>query len=125
MIPLLAVLLGGALGSALRLTIDLALPHPADGFPVGTLLINLAGSFALGMLVARVWPTARPWLRAGLGPGLLGSFTTFSAIALSVVQLATLGSGLLALAYLAATLAGGLGAAALGIRIGRRREAPA
>lgn len=118
-----AVLFGGAIGSALRLTVDLAFPHTADGFPVATLVINVAGSFVLALLVARVWPAATPPLRAGLGPGLLGSFTTFSAVALSAVQLTTLGGGPLAIGYIAASLAGGLAAAALGIRLGSARNA--
>jgi len=117
-LAVLAVLVGGAAGSSLRLSSDLLLPHGADAFPLGTLLINIVGSLALGFLAALVWPTAPGWLRAGLGPGLLGSFTTFSAIAVSVVQLAKLDAVPLALAYLAATLAGGLAAAALGIRLG-------
>lgn len=121
--PVLAALFGGAIGSALRLTIDVALPHAADGFPVGTLLINVTGSFVLGLLVARVWTTASPALRVGVGPGLLGSFTTFSAVALSAVQLTTLGAGPLAIAYVAASLVGGLAAAALGLRLGSPREA--
>lgn len=119
---ILAVLVGGAVGSALRLTIDLALPHADDALPLGTLVINVVGSFALGLLVARVWPPAPPWLRAGLGPGLLGSFTTFSAIGLSAAQLTTVGAGMLALGYVAATLVLGLAAAALGLRLGRRRD---
>lgn len=115
---LLAVAVGGAAGSALRLGIDLALPHPDDALPLGTLLINLAGSLVLGFLIARVWPRAAPWLRAGLGPGLLGSFTTFSAIAVSAVQLTSLGAEVLALGYVGASVFGGLAAAAVGIRLG-------
>lgn len=115
---LAAVLLGGAVGTALRLGIDLGIPHSDDGFPVSTLLINTVGAFALGMLVARVWPTASSWLRAGLGAGLLGSFTTFSAVAVSLVSLASGGSWMLAAGYLAATLVLGLGAAWLGLRLG-------
>lgn len=118
---LAAVLLGGAIGTALRLAIDLGLPH-AD-FPWPTLLINTVGAFALGMLVGRVWPSASSWLRAGLGPGLLGSFTTFSAVAVSLVSLTAAGSWMLALAYLAATLVLGLGAAWLGLRLGGQRTA--
>lgn len=115
---LAAVLIGGAVGSSLRLGVDLALPHADDALPLGTLLVNVAGSFALGFLVARAWSTAPAWLRAGLGPGLLGSFTTFSAVAVSAVQLTTLGAGLLAVAYVGASVVGGLAAAALGIRLG-------
>ena len=114
---IVAVLVGGLAGTALRLGIDAALPHAADEFPLSTLLINVAGSFVLGLLVARVWPTAPEWLRFGLGTGLLGSFTTFSAVIVSLLSLA--GNPLLAAGYLVASLVGGLGAAALGLRLGR------
>lgn len=117
---LLAVFAGGLIGTALRLGIDAALPHAGDQFPWSTLIINMAGSFALGVLVARAWPTAPEWMRFGLGTGLLGSFTTFSAV---VASLITLGPAHLPLAllYLAASLVLGLGAAALGLRAGRPR----
>jgi CrcB protein len=114
-----AVLIGGLVGTALRLGIDAMLPHTATQFPVSTLIINVVGSLALGLLVARVWPTAPDWVRYGLGTGLLGSFTTFSAVMASLVVL-TISMPLVALGYLAASLVGGLGAALLGLRIGRR-----
>jgi CrcB protein len=118
----IAVLLGGALGTALRLVVDVALPHEDTGFPLGTLLVNVAGSFALGALVARLWPVAPPWLRAGLGAGLLGSFTTFSAVALSAVTLSAAGLAPVAIGYVTASLIGGLGAALLGLRLGGRPQ---
>jgi len=116
----LAVLVGGVLGTGLRLGIDALLPHGNDGFPWSTLLINVAGSFALGMLVARFWPVAPEWLRFGLGTGLLGSFTTFSAVVVSAFLLTLTGEPVLALIYLLTTLVAGIGAAFLGLRIGRR-----
>ena len=81
----------------------------------------MVGALVLGVLAARLWGSAPSWLRAGLGPGLLGSFTTFSALAISLVTLSTSGQWVLALAYFAATLLFGFGAAALGLRFGRRR----
>jgi len=122
--PLLAVLLGGALGTGARLLVDVVLPHGGGVFPLGTFLVNLAGSFALGMLVARVWPTAPEWLRAGLGPGLLGSFTTFSALAVSAVELTASGTAASAVIYVAASVIGGIAAASLGLRLGTRRTIP-
>jgi fluoride exporter len=114
-VRLLAVIIGAAVGMILRLALDY-LVHP----PISTLVINLVGSFALGVLVARLWPTASPVLRAGLGPGLLGTFTTFSAVAVSLVGLTVNGEWMLTLAYLAATVIGGLVAAWLGLLTGRR-----
>lgn len=121
---ILAVLLGGLIGTALRLGVDAALPHAETGFPFSTLVVNVLGSFLLGLVVARLWPVAPAWLRAGLGPGVLGSFTTFSALAVSLVALADAGEWALAIAYLAATLALGLGAAFAGLALGRRRGVP-
>jgi CrcB protein len=118
-VTILAVLLGGALGTALRLGIDALLPHTDDAFPFSTLLINTVGAFALGALVARVWQIAPDWLRAGLGVGLLGSFTTFSAVAVSLLSMTSAGEWMPAALYLVATLLLGFGAAWLGLRAGR------
>lgn len=116
---LIAVVVGGAIGTALRLAIDAAIPHSDAAFPFSTLIVNTLGAGALGVLVARVWSRAPGWLRAALGAGLLGSFTTFSAVAVSLVALADAGEWMPALAYLALTLVLGLGAAALGLRAAR------
>lgn len=120
----LAVLVGGAVGTALRLGVDVALPHGDGVFPIGTLLINLIGSFALAVLVARVWAVAPEWLRAGLGPGLLGSFTTFSALTVSMVELTAAGVGWDAALYLVASVVGGITVALLGLRLGAPRPVP-
>jgi CrcB protein len=121
-VTILAIVVGGIVGTGLRLGIDALLPHADDAFPWSTLLINVAGSFALGALVARVWPVAPHWLKAGLGAGLLGSFTTFSALAVSLVTLAEADEWLLGAGYLVASLVLGLGAATLGLFLGRRPE---
>ena len=118
---LLAVLAGGAVGTGIRLAIDTTIPHGDDAFPVSTLIINTVGSLLLGLLVARLWPRAAGWLRAALGVGLLGSFTTFSAVTVSLVALANASEWMLAAAYLVATLALGWGAAALGLSLGTLR----
>ena len=116
---ILAVAIGGVLGTAARLGLDTVLPHPHDAFPWSTLIVNVVGSLALGFLVARVWPNAPDWLRAGLGAGVLGSFTTFSAVAVAMIELPLP----FAAVYLAVTLVLGLVAALLGLRLGRRPEA--
>jgi CrcB protein len=113
---LLAVTVGGMLGTGARLGIDSLVGQPAS-----TLAINVAGSFALGLLVARLWSSAAPWARAGLGAGLLGSFTTFSALAVTLVTLGfTWGAAL----YLGLSLMLGLLAAWAGLRIGSPRPTP-
>lgn len=107
---LIAVLAGGLAGTAARLGVDALLP-----LDWATLVVNTIGSFALGLLVARLWRTAPEWLRAGLGAGLLGSFTTFSAIALAVVTPEP-GTGIW---FLVAGLVLGIPAAYLGLLLGR------
>lgn len=120
--PLLAVIVGGLVGTALRLGLDALLPHADDEFPWSTLVINVVGAFALGALVARVWPWAPDWMRAGLGVGLLGSFTTFSAIAVSLVALADAGEWVTAASYLVVTVIAGLLAAWAGIALVGERQ---
>ena len=111
-----AVAIGGALGTGLRFMIDALV-----GQPISTLIVNVAGSFALALLVARVWPIAASWLRAGLGTGLLGSFTTFSALAVAIVQFGFTGAAVLDLVL---SLGLGLLAAFAGLRLGSRRPTP-
>lgn len=116
---LLAALLGGVCGTGLRILIDAVMPHTDAEFPLGTLILNVVGAFILGLLVARLWSGAPEWLKVGLGTGLLGSFTTFSALMVSLVAQTASGLWMLAAAYLVLSLALGLGAAALGLRVGR------
>ena len=121
---LAAVVVGGMFGTALRLAIELLVPHADSEPPWGILAANTAGALVLGLLVGRVWPVAPDWLRARLGAGLLGSFTTFSAVAVALVGMTAADQALTAVAYLAATLVLGFGAAALGLRLGRQRGEP-
>jgi CrcB protein len=117
----LAVAAGGLAGTELRYGLGLVFPDAAGAVPWTTLVINVAGSFVLAALTS-LW-IARPhtafWLRAGLGPGLLGAFTTFSAVVFSIDQLARAGEHPVWLIYLGLSLLLGLGAAAAGWRTGR------
>ena len=116
-----AVAAGGLLGTELRYGAVLAFPEAAGAVPWTTLVINVVGSFVLATLTT-LW-IARPrtafWLRAGLGPGLLGSFTTFSAVVFSVDQQFRGGMHGTWLAYLGLSLVLGLGAAAAGWKAGK------
>jgi CrcB protein len=114
------VFVGGIVGTSARLLLDTVLPHSDTDFPTSTLLINVVGSAVLGFLVARVWPTAAPWLRAGLGTGVLGSFTTFSAVVVALVTLVEDGRMMHAALYLGLSLVLGFAAALGGLRLGRR-----
>lgn len=105
------VLAGGAAGALGRVLVVEAVPAD-DAWT--TLAVNLLGAFLLGVLVAAV-PGGRP-SRVLIGTGLLGGFTTFSALA---VQVATASVGV-ALVLGAASLAGGLAAAWAGLVLGGR-----
>ncbi|WP_376971690.1 fluoride efflux transporter FluC [Arthrobacter sp.] len=119
-----AVAAGGFVGTLLRYGLGVAWPDNG-GFPWTTLGINVAGSLALGVLTG-FWAlsgAAPAWVRAALGPGLLGAFTTYSAVAVHL----TSATGASAAGtpdavqwwgYLAASLLAGLAAAAAGLWAG-------
>jgi hypothetical protein len=70
----LAVFVGGLVGSAARIGITLVAGQIDDyWWPYPTLVINLVGSFALGYLVARGMPSLPSWMRLGVTTGFLGS----------------------------------------------------
>lgn len=116
-----AVAVGALAGTELRYGLGVLFPDAAGAIPWTTLAINVCGSFVLAALTT-LW-IARPrtafWLRAGIGPGLLGSFTTFSAVVFSIDQQARAGQHVTWLIYLALSLVLGLAAAAAGWKAGK------
>ena len=123
---LLAVFAAGVVGTAARLGLDAVVPTGPGGMPVSTLLINTLGSFLLGCMVATIPHHSPEWLRAGVTTGLLGSFTTFSALTVATVQLTGSGGLLPAAALLILSVGAGVGAAVVGMTIGvtmRKRRA--
>jgi len=116
---LVAVVAGGLVGSAARAGIGFFLPTPIGAFPTGILIINLTGSFLLGLyLVRREQAVMARWSVPFWAFGVLGSFTTFSAFSLDVTRLLADGHALIAAGYIGASTVGGLTAAGLGQRIG-------
>lgn len=107
--------LGGTLGTAARLGLGMLIPDAA----LGVLAANLVGALLLGILTARL---PAPDLRILLGTGLLGGFTTYSAFTVDAVGLWG-ASPVMAAGYVVVSIAGGLAAAALGLRLGRKRAA--
>jgi len=86
------VALGGALGSVARYAVSLgAVRWLGAAFPWGTLVVNVAGSFVIGLLAALVTADGRPALgndaRAFVMIGILGGFTTFSSFSLETLNL--------------------------------------
>ncbi len=120
--PLLLVALGGGAGAVLRYLVgSWAITTFGPGFAWGTWLINLGGSFLLGLLAAYLarFAMAGEPLRLLLGVGLLGGFTTFSAFSLELVTMAGRGEAAMAAAYAVSSVAGGVVAAFLGVMLGR------
>ncbi len=120
---LLAVIaLGGALGALGRHFVSAGMvAWLGHGFPWGTLVVNILGSFVMGALVetmALIWsPTAE--MRALLTVGLLGAFTTFSTFSLDVVSLYERGEAGIAGLYIVASFVLSVGALFAGLRIMR------
>ncbi|HMD46188.1 MAG TPA: CrcB family protein [Acidimicrobiales bacterium] len=119
----LAVFGGGALGTLGRYAVERAWTTPPSGFPTATLVINTSGAFALAVLLGVVLRRSprRRLVRPLLGTGLLGGWTTYSALCVEAVGLARVGHPLVAAGYLAATLVLGVGATTAGLALGPRR----
>jgi fluoride exporter len=107
------VFAGGGAGAVARFMLGIGMTKWLGlAFPWGTLAANVIGSFLIGAL-AMLLPQDGPY-RLLLITGLLGGFTTFSAFSLETIQLAQRGEAALAAAYVVASVAFSLGAAALG-----------
>ena len=119
---LAAVFFGGALGTVARYLLEAHHPAASGTFPWVTLLVNLTGSLAIGLLVPlteHVAPRA-PLLRPLALIGFLGGWTTYSTLAVEATLLGKSGDVGMCLAYLVATVAGGLALVVLGHAIGRK-----
>ncbi len=115
------VMLGGAIGSGLRYSIHYFLPVGDGSFPYNTLIINIVGSFVVGIVVT-IAPTqliSREWSLL-LGAGFCGGFTTFSAFSFETLYLIQNHKEWLAFFYVATSVVGGLAAAWGGWIVGRQ-----
>jgi len=119
---LVAIFVGGAIGTVSRYELDAHHLIAAGHFPWVTLVINLSGSFAIGLLVPLteyVTPRA-PLARPLLIVGFLGGWTTYSTLAVEATLLAKDGAVADFVIYLAATVVGGLALVIAGTALGRR-----
>lgn len=123
--PLLLVMAGGAVGSAARYLTGRAMgAWLGPDYPWGTLTVNLAGGFLMGLLVGvlarnNVGEGAGEGWRLLLGVGLLGGFTTFSAFALDAVALIERGATASAALYVIASVVGAMIALFAGLSLVR------
>ena len=117
--PAVAVALGAAAGALLRWQAGLWLNARWAGFPLGTLLVNLAGGLLIGMALEYFGRQPHELLKLLLVTGFLGGLTTFSAFSGESLALLQRGQFGWALAHGAAHVLGSLGAAALGMAVMR------
>ena len=118
----LIVGLGGAVGSMLRYAVQKFFQaQTAAAFPTGTLLVNIAGCFLIGILWSLV-SRSLTWneeMKLLLMTGFCGGFTTFSAFTLEGIGLLKENRTVLFVIYLTASVLGGLLATFIGIRIAK------
>lgn len=118
MLHLFLVALGGAIGAALRHLIgQLAMKLVGTAFPWGTLFVNIAGSFAMGILIAALARRSGTpaEVRLFFATGLLGGFTTFSAFSLDVFYLWERGEAVFAFSYIMASVTFSIAALFVGL----------
>lgn len=117
----LLVAVGSALGAVTRFVVDQWVQHErarrqlAYPFPAGILLINLTGSFLLGLLTGIASHGLGPYWLAFAAVGICGGYTTFSTWAYDTVRLAADGKRTPAIANVGLSVVGGLLAAAAGL----------
>jgi fluoride exporter len=118
------VFLGAGLGGALRHAVNVGAERAfGSAFPWGTLAVNVAGSFAMGMLAGWLALKAgEAWtqpVRLFVATGLLGGFTTFSAFSLDAVVLWERGAPSAAVVYGLASVALSIGGLVAGLFVVR------
>lgn len=117
-----AIALGGAVGAVARHQVAVwtaqLLGH---GFPFGTLVVNVVGSLAMGLLIeaSALKITLTPEVRAMLVTGVLGAFTTFSTFSLDAAFLYEKGELMKAALYIALSVVASIGALFAGLWIVR------
>ncbi len=117
------ILLGGVLGTLGRYVLQGWIQTRAGtAFPLGTLVINLSGSFVLGFVIrfATGSTVISPELRAGVTIGFCGAFTTMSTFGYESVRLLGDGEYWWAGLYMTGTIAGCLGCVAVGTLLANR-----
>ena len=118
----LIVFIGAGIGGALRHGVNVgAAKLFGYGFPFGTLIVNVAGSFAMGLLAGFFAQRAGvpQHMRLFLTTGILGGFTTFSAFSLDAALLVERHSFGLAAGYMVGSVASGVAALFLGLALFR------
>jgi fluoride exporter len=114
----IAVGAGGFFGAILRYLLG-EWVHPADGFPLGTLIVNLLGCLFLAWfftVTTRRWKIS-PTLRLSVGTGFTGAFTTFSTFSVETLHLLQNHQFGYAMTYVLLSVIGGIALAVFGARL--------
>jgi fluoride exporter len=121
---LAAIFAGGCVGALARAGLERAFGADPGAWPWTTLLINVAGAFALGVFATRLQERLppSPYRRPLLGTGFCGALTTFSTFQVETIRLAKDGHPGVAVGYAAASLALGMACAIGGTLLARRRR---
>jgi CrcB protein len=122
--PYIIVFLGAGLGGALRHGVNVAAARLFGyGFPLGTLIVNVTGSFLMGVLAGyfAFRPGFSQHTRLFLTTGILGGFTTFSAFSLDAALLIERHSYALAAGYIVGSVGVSVVALFLGLSLFERR----
>lgn len=123
MLRLAVVALGGALGAVARYGVSLLVARfwTAD-FPLGTFLINISGSFVLGLFATLTAEKTAldPLWRLLVATGFVGAYTTFSTFEYETQRLTESGAMAIAIVNVVASLLAGFGAVQLGVFLARR-----
>lgn len=114
--------LAGAVGTIARVSLGLLI-HSESGFPIVTLLINIAGTFVLCFIITGALRkiSVNPGLYDAVTTGFLGSFTTFSALSMETVLLVENGQLVMAIVYVVISMIGGIAAGTFGFYLGDRK----
>lgn len=115
---LLVGVLGGA-GAAARWAVDSILTRHGPRLPISTCVINIVGSFLLGLLVAAGAGDTSSSVLVGLGVGFCGGFTTFSTATVETVRTARQHSLAAGALHLVVMVLGSVGAALVGLLVGQ------
>ena len=122
MITMIAIAFGGALGALARYSVGIgAAALLGPGFPLATLLVNVLGSFTIGLCYVFFVESAdnSGVLRAFIMVGFLGAFTTFSTFSVETLQLLESGQLAKSLLNVASNVAFCLLACWMGLSIAR------
>ncbi|GLB59583.1 fluoride efflux transporter CrcB [Cytobacillus sp. NCCP-133] len=116
-INILLVGIGGFLGAVARFSLSKLLNNKTDtSFPIGTLTVNLLGSFLLGVIIGTD-PNEMAVLL--MGTGFMGAFTTFSTLKLEMMHLHLNEHRKVFMLYIAITYGAGITLAYAGFMLGR------